>query len=289
MAGRRAILQAILAHSVFGGSAISATREHTMATSKQLVEGPRSRLAASFQMDGKSAPIVFVHSDGGRLGHWDGVRAALASEHPTAAFDRRGHGASEAPANGSFMKHDEAGDIAAVAAAAGFKKFVLVGHSGGAQTAFDYAASHGQTLLGLVLVDPPPDPAVLPPGTFDGVIAKLKKADYKPFIESYYRGIAGSDRAVADKVLADALSTPQATMIGLMEALKGFDPKPLAAAIKMPALSIIQPQFDVEGALHRIPPGFGFEAIGGAGHWIRLAAPEAFLKVLRTFLTTLPS
>lgn len=285
---RRLLLQGFLTPFVFSKFALGAAQEEVMGTTIELVEGPQCSLSASLHSGGKSVPVLFLHSDGGRLTHWDDIRSALTTTHPTAAFDRRGHGGSGAPRNGSFDKHDEANDVSAVAAAAGFRKFVLVGHSGGALVAFDYAAHHAESLSGLVLVDPPPDPSVFPPGTFDHVLEQLKGDNYRPFLENYYRSIAGGDTALANRIAGEALSTPQATMVGLMEALKGFEPKPLATGITMPALSIIQPQYDVEGALHRIPPGFPHETIADADHWIHLAARQAFLKVLLKFLARFP-
>jgi pimeloyl-ACP methyl ester carboxylesterase len=51
---------------------------------------------------------------------------------------------------------------------------------------------------------------------------------------------------------------------------------------------VIQPDFDVEGALHRIQPGMTHEAIGGAGHWIHMVAPEKFEAALDQFLARMP-
>src|SRR5262245_35390132 len=103
------------------------------------IKGPQGALNLATDEAGGNVSIVFAHSDAGTLHHWDGVRADLASQFATAALDRRGHGKSEFPANGSFAPSDGAGDIEAAANAAGFDRFVLVGHSGGALVAMCYA------------------------------------------------------------------------------------------------------------------------------------------------------
>lgn len=227
-------------------------------------------------------PVVFVHSDGGNRHHWDAI-CELLHDRTTAAFDRRGHGKSEPPRNGSFQSEEGAADIAAVLEHCDFDRVVLVGHSGGAFNAFTFAALHPASVAGLLLVDPP----VLPAGMMDKVMKRLQD-DYEQTVEAYYRSIAGPDAAVVEHVLADVRATPRKTIIGCLAALSSFDPGPLATNLPRPALSVIQSQFDVEGALHKLPPGFPRVTIDGGGHWIHLAKPDAFGHQLRDFLSSIP-
>jgi pimeloyl-ACP methyl ester carboxylesterase len=247
------------------------------------IKGPQGVLNLSTEQGGSGVAILFVHSDAGTLHHWDHVRATIAPQHATAALDRRGHGGSEFPANGSFAPSDAAEDIQAAADAAGFERFVLVGHSGGALVALAFAHLHPERVAGLVLVDPPPDPAVLPSDVVEGTMQALRGDRYEETVENYYRSIAGSDPKVVDAVLADARATPKATVIGTFAALAAFKPKDFVGRYHGPALSIIQPAYDVDGALHRIG-GFAHAGIGNAGHWIHLGATDRFLEVLRGFL-----
>lgn len=235
---------------------------------------------------GDATPVLFVHADGGVLGHWDQIRAHL-SDRPNAAFDRRGHGQSQPPRNGSFEQADAAGDISAVADALGWKKFVLVAHSGGAANAFIFAALHPERLAGLLLVDPSPDPAVIPAGVIDQTLKSLRSDAYRNVIERHFRAIAGDDRTLSDRILADARATPQATLIGAFEAMKDFRPTAYAGRYPGPMLSVIQSQYDIDGALHRIAPTFPHAVIDGAGHWIHLGAPARFARVLNDFLSRL--
>jgi pimeloyl-ACP methyl ester carboxylesterase len=253
---------------------------------EKTIEGPNGKLQLSMTDGGDAEPIVFLHSDGGTLHHWDEVRVALDPRHPTLALDRRGHGRSEVLSNGSFAPADAASDVLAAADAAGFHRFVLVGHSGGALVAFASAALHPERVSGLVLVDPPPDPAVLPPGLIEDTLQALRSDQYEVTIEQYYRSIAGEKPEVAERVIADVRATPKTTIIGSFAAMAGFRPQDYVGRYRGPALSIIQPQYDVDGALHRIA-GIGHSVIGGAGHWIHLGAPERFLKVLTGFLARL--
>ena len=254
------------------------------------IAGPQGRLHVSADIDKSlsATPIIFLHADAGDLDHWKHIRAALA-DRPTVAFDRRGHGASDPPANGSYDHADSQNDIAAVADALGLQHFVLVAHSGGALSAYAFAGTHPARLAGLVLVDPPPDPSVMPQGLIEQTLIALRSEQYEQTVEQYYRSIAGADAKTVQIVLADLKATPRDTVIGAFAALATFDARAYAQEVPKPALSIIQPEFDMEGALHRIEPGFPSVAISDAGHWIHLAARDHFLRVLNEFLVTTPA
>jgi pimeloyl-ACP methyl ester carboxylesterase len=248
-----------------------------------MIEGPQGRLHLAVDDAGAATPVLFVHSDAGTLHHWDEVRAHYRGKRPTAAFDRRGHGKSDFPLDWSLDPVKSVGDIDAAAEGARFLRFVLVGHSGGALTALAYAHHAPQRLAGLVLVDPPPDPRVLPPGLIEKTLEDMRGPNAIETIEGYYRTIAGEDASVRDRVVKDAAATRSETVIGTFEGMAAFKPAEQVGRYKGPALAIIQPEYDVEGALHRIG-GWPHLAIGGAGHWIHLGPREKFLAALDGFL-----
>lgn len=248
---------------------------------ERLIDGPQGLLNVSETTAGENPPILFVHSDAGNLHHWDKIRLRLA-DRPTAAFDRRGHGRSAQPKSGSFAHADSAADIDAVADALGYDRFILVGHSGGALTSLAFASQEPERLLGLVLVDPPPDPAVLPPGTADGMLKALRGPGWRKAMEEHYRAIAGDDPAIIERLVRDGRGIAQTTIVGISEASIRFRPQDFTG-YDGPALSIIQPQNDAKGAIHRIAR-MPHVAIEGAGHWIHLAAPERFLDALEEFI-----
>lgn len=250
--------------------------------SDRFISGPQGRLAVSVSGDSGDEPILFVHADAGTRHHWDDIRVRLNS-FTTAAFDRRGHGQSEPPKDGAFDHISGAEDISAVAADLGFDRFILVAHSGGAINAFTYALAHAARLSALVLVDPPPDAKSLPQGVIEKTLAGLQE-DCGTTIEAYYRSIAGDNPAVADRAIADARATPKETVIGCFKALGDFHASPLDAGLAGRTLSIIQSQFDIEGALHRVGPGVRHVMIDGAGHWIQLGAPEPFVREVCAFI-----
>ena len=140
-------------------------------------------------------------------------------------------------------------------------------------------------VAGLLLVDPVPDPSAIPEAQRKQVAASLR-ADYEKAVTKYYRSIAGPDPAITARVLKDASTTPKDTIIGLMFAQREFQPKELADKFDGLRLSIIQSQFDVPTALHRLGKGFDSKSIDGVGHWLHLVAPEKFQNYLDEFLAT---
>lgn len=251
---------------------------------ERTIQGPQGALFIDADAGGPGVPVLFVHSDGGTHGHWDRARKSLRGERPTAAFDRRGHGRSEPPRNGSFALTQTAEDIGATADALGWRRFVLAGHSGGALAAYTFAGEHPARIAGLILVDSAPDPAALPAGTLERTLAGLKGQDPRGFIEAYYRRVAGPDPKIADRVAADVLETPLETVIGVFQAQMGFRPEEYGLRLSAPKLAVIQSQYDMPGAIHRIPPGMEKVAVDGVGHWIQLGAPDRFAEILDAFL-----
>jgi 3-oxoadipate enol-lactonase len=103
---------------------------------------------------GKGPVLLFVHGVGGDLDAWQFVRQSLhEAGYSSLALDLRGHGYSDHPKGSrSYELLRLSEDIEAVRKAEGLEKFVLVGHSGGAVVALDFAERHQATLAGLVLI-----------------------------------------------------------------------------------------------------------------------------------------
>lgn len=249
------------------------------------IAGPQGPLAALVSKTGPGVPALLIHADLGTRHQWDELLAALAGTRPVAAFDRRGHGDSAPPADGRFGAAAEPGDVLAVADALGFDRFALIGHSGGAAVAFQLANTVPARVAGLLLLDPPPDPAVIPAEQRSAMLEGVRKDAINSAAE-YYRSIAGPDSRVVERIVADARATAPATIQGVTEATFEFDPAAVAGHFAGPALSIIQPQFDVPGALHRLGRGMPHRPLANAGHWLHLGAPAEVARMLDEFLVS---
>lgn len=113
-----------------------------------------SRLMVHVTGDGP--PLILLHGLTSTYLEWMGLKSVLAQSSTCLAWDARGHGehaAGEAPVTIADLAHD----LAAVVASLAPRKPVVVGHSTGAVTIFEYLRTHGaDSLAGIVLVDQSP-------------------------------------------------------------------------------------------------------------------------------------
>jgi pimeloyl-ACP methyl ester carboxylesterase len=100
---------------------------------------------------------VLAHGWGASAAEWAYVRRALAGRFRLLAFDLRGHGRSGPAPTGDYSVDALAGDLAAVAALAGDRPAVLLGHSAGGMAALAFCRRFperlGTRVAGLVLVN----------------------------------------------------------------------------------------------------------------------------------------
>src|SRR6185503_7034795 len=82
-------------------------------TLAQTIKGPAGKLNVD---DGGTGglPVVFLHSFAGDTSHWSGQLSHLRETRRAVAIDLRGHGKSDAPANGDYSVEAMAGDVDAV-------------------------------------------------------------------------------------------------------------------------------------------------------------------------------
>jgi pimeloyl-ACP methyl ester carboxylesterase len=230
-------------------------------------------------------PVVLLHSLAGNSGQWAGVLDHLRAGRRALAMDLRGHGQSEAPANGDYSFATMAGDVGSVVDSLGFERFVLVGHSMGAGVALVYAGAHPERVAGLLLLDPIGDGTRIPAAESQSFLRNLEQS-YDSVIQGYWGQIAGSNAAVRERLLADLRATPREAVTKGLRQVMQFDPRPVLVQYRGPMLSIVTPANDQAFSLHRVGKGFPHQIVEGTGHWIQLDKPEAFNRLLDGFLFT---
>ncbi|HVE63637.1 MAG TPA: alpha/beta hydrolase [Mycobacteriales bacterium] len=114
------------------------------------VPGVDVRLAAT-RWAGTGPPVVLLHGLASTRRFWNLVVPGLAGL-PVVAWDQRGHGESDAPAQGYDMATVVA-DVATAMDSLGLSRAVVVGHSWGAAVALAFAAAHPERTLAVVAVD----------------------------------------------------------------------------------------------------------------------------------------
>lgn len=228
-------------------------------------------------------PAVLVHSMAGNTAQWSAQLGHLRRKRRTVALDLRGHGRSDPPKNGDYSLSGMAADIGAVVEQLNLGKIVLVGHSMGGGVALAYAGAHPDRVAGLLLLDPIGDGKQISPAQAQPLLDGLN-ADYDTTITEYWKGIAGPDDKVRQRLLEDLRATPQETVVRSFREVLRFDPDPCLARYQGPILSIVTPYNDQPFSLHRLGKGFPHQVVRGTGHWIQLDMPDEFNATLDEFI-----
>jgi len=252
---------------------------------KLIVPGKQGSLALN-HCEGAAIPIVFVHADPGSSRQWATLINFFAANHALAAYDARGAGASAAADNDDYSFQGRAEDLAQVVDALGYKKCVIVAHSGGVAVAMQYAGANAERVAGLFLLDPPVDPQHVPENMWSEAIATLKGPAAEGFFLSYIASIAGSDPAVRAQVLQDAQQIAAPARAAMTQALSTWSPAAAFKAVEAPVFMLSTAENlglvelwelneDQHGVSHN------------SGHWIQLDDPELVIAKLTGFLDRL--
>lgn len=226
---------------------------------------------------------VLVHSMAGNTAQWSAQLGHLRRTRRAVALDLRGHGRSDPPKNGDYSLTGMAADIGAVVEKLNLGKIVLVGHSIGGGVALTYAGAHPDRIAGLLLLDPIADGKQISPAQAQPLLDGLN-ADYDTTITEYWKGIAGPDDAIRQRLLEDLRATPRETVVRAFREVLRFDPDPWLARYQGPILSVVTPYNDQLFSLHRLGKGFPHQVVQGTGHWIQLDKPDEFNCILDKFL-----
>jgi len=105
----------------------------------------------------KGVPFLMLHGFGNEAHVWDDLAPTLAPHYRVLALDQRGHGDSDADAEGRYDHESMARDVETVCAALGIERLVLCGHSMGGRVSMRFAGRNPERLAGLVIVDAGPE------------------------------------------------------------------------------------------------------------------------------------
>lgn len=267
-----------LATSVFG---IVLCKGEIIKTS---VHGPTGKI--SYKDEGFGGmPVVFIHSFGGNVSHWDEIKEALVPNRRVVRIELRGHGDSEFPKDGDYRISSMAQDLATVVNLLGLQRFVLVGHSMGGSVALQYAGENPSRVAGLVLVDSNGDPKKLPEAVRNQIKNALYSDAYVQTTEAYWEQLlANSKPEVKERLMGELTRTPKDTVIKITSELLDYDPNHSLKRYVGPKLAIVTPENDDQFALHRLHLGFPHTVVENVGHWLQLDQPKKFQNILETFL-----
>jgi pimeloyl-ACP methyl ester carboxylesterase len=232
--------------------------------------------------DGRPA-LLLSHGFRASARMWAPNLPALAREHLVAAWDMRGHGRSDAPADPGLYSHElSLGDMSAVLDAAGIERAVLVGMSLGGYLSLVFRLAHPERVTGLVLVDTGP-----------GYRRDEARDGWNAYVDRVARDL--EQRGLAALPPSPEVDSHDAA--GLARAARGIMAQHDGAVfesltgIDVPALVVVGSEDrDFLGAaevMERRIPGARRVVLDGAGHAANMDAPEAFDAAVLEFLEDL--
>jgi pimeloyl-ACP methyl ester carboxylesterase len=225
-------------------------------------------------------PIVFVHGNGANAHQWRHQVEYFGKTRGVTAVELRGK-------PGNYTLDAFADDVEAAANAAGFKRFVLVGHSFGGAVVATYAARHPDRVAALVFADSAGNVSVTDE-QFVKFDAALRK-DPARFVRAWFAPIlkASSDE-VRNEVFASVAATNINQFAAGMADLRGMDMKALLAAYPGPKFAIAAADIENPASFHVQFPEVPVAKITGTGHWLMLDKPDEFNAALEKFLASIP-
>ena len=150
-------------------------------------------------------PLVCLHAERGHARRFERLARMLRDRMRVIAYDLRGHGRSPWSGDQSLVAH--ADDLGEVMEACGVEQAAVLGDSLGARTAIEFAATHGDRVTLLVLLDPPLYPRLATPeevaadgrsGAFTGVDEAIERLRSEA-------GLVHTPRALLEEEMAEHL------------------------------------------------------------------------------------
>lgn len=247
-----------------------------------------SGISLAYDVAGRGEPpIVFVHGWSCDRSYLAPQVAHFAPRHTVLAVDLRGHGQSGKPEPGPGRYDVEvlADDVLAVAAVAGLRRPVLVGHSLGALAGLSAAARPG-ALSALVMVDPAPITNERVKAYFresaDTVRADHDRSWRTEFAKGFF---LPTDTVRRDEIIAEFPAGEPGIAAAILQAMGEFDGAGALSRATVPVLSIGSAHPPNSGAdLRRACPGITIGQTVGSGHFNQLEVPDQVNAMIGKFL-----
>ena len=263
------------------GAGLRVQRHHTFSL-------PQLQVALQGRDDG--APVVLSHALGLDSTMWDGLAAALATQHPVLRYDHRGQGGSALPAD-PFTLDDLVEDAARLVREWGRGPVVFVGLSMGGMVAQGLAIRHPELVRGLVLANTTAQYPEAAQATWAARIAAVQAGGMARVAEAVVERYLHSDFRAANPAFSAALHAQllranSAGYAASCQAIRSVDWLAALSQVKCPTL-VLAGARDVgatpamgQAIAERIP-GAQFEVFDDASHLSVAEQPARFEAAVR--------
>ncbi|WP_432889918.1 alpha/beta fold hydrolase [Kribbella sp. CA-245084] len=232
-----------------------------------------------FTAEGAGEPILLVHGWGGDGRSWDPVRFA---GRRVVTVDLRGHGQSPVP-SGGYRPHDYAADLASLVEA--FGPVVAVGHSMGGQIVVRLALDRPDLVRAVVAIDPAYGADEVEAASFQQRLTDLRRDGAAAAV----RQLGDLTDEVRDQLLRTPGHVLAESYAGMYTDPDAIGARPAAAkalaSLERPVLCIrptpSMAAWDLTCALR---PGSRVVLWPGAGHFLHRERPEAFARLVNSWL-----
>ena len=244
-----------------------------------------------YDVAGAGPSVLLSHGYSATRRMWDAQLAVLSDRYRAIAWDMRGHGETESPDDPAHYSTElTVADMRALLAHLNVHRAVIGGLSLGGYVSLAFALAHPDLVRALVICDSGPG------YRNDEAREAWNRRAHERAAELEARGLdalAGRSREMQQAIRHHASAQGLAHAARGMLAQRGAHVIDGLPKIRVPTLVIVgdrdEPFLAPSRYIASKIPGARLEVIEGAGHAANLDQPDAFNRVLRAFLDSLPT
>ena len=210
----------------------------------------------------------------------------FARTHAVTSYDLRGVGQSD-ESEGGYSIPELADDVAALCAAVGIEKPVVVGHSLGGMIAVELGGRQPSLPSALVLVDPGPiDPLPRTVEFFAGFADRLEGPGGEEIRREYVHEMGARDEETASWIVDLMCAVPQRVAAAVIRGASEWNGRDLLARCNVPVL-LLRDEIDTDTDVFRLrelKPDLEVGITVGAGHFHQIETPDQVNAMIERFL-----